>query len=345
MEEPILGATHNHLEVNQATDLNLWIAVPHLVHGMEEQDINEAQRSFVSELVDSFSIKDPITWYYSPMALSFTDHLQPHLVVYDCMDELSAFDNAPVALTKMENELLELADIVFTGGHNLYQAKKTLHSNIFPIPSSIDKDHFSRARLSQADPADQAGIPHPRIGFYGVVDERLNIQLVNDIATQRPDWHLVIIGPVVKIDPATLPKRDNIHYLGGKNYTELPAYLAGWDVAMMPFALNRSTKYISPTKTPEYLAGGKPVVSTSITDVVDPYGKEGLVHIADTATEFVVAIEKALVQEDKKIWLQKVDAFLSGISWDKTFQTMSDLMGLTSTSKKITDTKKTKEYV
>ena len=154
------------------------------------------------------------------------------------------------------------------------------------FPSSIDFDHFAQARRAgDPEPADQAAIPHPRLGFFGVIDERMDIDLVAGVADLRPDWHFVMIGPVVKIDPATLPRRANIHWLGGKSYEDLPRYLAGWDVGFMPFALNESTRFISPTKTPEFLAAGVPVVSTPITDVVRPYGEKGLVEIAETPLE------------------------------------------------------------
>ncbi len=177
------------------------------------------------------------------------------------------------------------------------------------------------------DPPDQAAIPHPRLGFYGVIDERMDLGLLDGIAKARPDWHLVLIGPVVKIDPATLPNHSNIHYLGGKSYQELPNYLAGWDVALLPFARNESTRFISPTKTPEYLAAGKPVVSTSIKDVVRPYGEENLVYIADTVSESVAAIAAALDEtRTNSDWLSHVDAFLSTTSWDLTWQTMDELI-------------------
>jgi glycosyltransferase involved in cell wall biosynthesis len=176
-------------------------------------------------------------------------------------------------------------------------------------------------------------IPHPRFGFYGVVDERFDIELLREIAALRPEWHWVIIGPVVKIDPATLPQAQNIHYLGGKDYKELPTYLSSWDVATMPFAINESTKYISPTKTPEYLAGGKPVVSTPIRDVIRPYGDQQLVHIASTAPEFVTALEKALQQREDQQWLAQTDAFLANISWDHTWQNMVSLIQIALTEK------------
>ena len=241
------------------------------------------------------------------------------------MDELSAFKGAPRALKDYETELLKRADLVFTGGQSLYEAKRDQHRNIYAFPSSIDAAHFAQARASRSEPADQAGIPHPRMGFFGVIDERMDVELLDAVAAARPDWHLVMIGPVVKIDPAELPCRDNIHYLGGKTYAELPLYLSGWDVALLPFARNESTRFISPTKTPEYLAAGRAVVSTSIRDVVRPYGEQNLVHIADTPAEFIAAIESAL-SEDTALRMQKVDPFLAQTSWDETWGRMAELI-------------------
>jgi UDP-galactopyranose mutase len=196
---------------------------------------------------------------------------------------------------------------------------------VHAFPSSVDVAHFASARKSQDDPDDQAGIPHPRLGFFGVIDERLDIDLLGAVAQLRPDWHLILIGPVAKIDPASLPLAANIHYLGAKKYEELPSYLAGWDVALLPFARNEATRFISPTKTPEYLAAGKPVVSTSIRDVVRPYGVKGLARIADTPDAFVAAIEAALA-EDSSERLRDVDAFLTQMSWDGTWTRMYRLV-------------------
>jgi UDP-galactopyranose mutase len=189
----------------------------------------------------------------------------------------------------------------------------------------VDVAHFSRARTPQPDPADQANIPHPRLGFYGVVDERMDLDLVEAVAREREQWHQVIVGPCVKIDEASLPRRPNIHYLGMKRYDELPAYLSGWDVALLPFARNESTRFISPTKTPEYLAAGRQVVSTSITDVVRPYGQLGFVGIADQPAAFIQAIEHALTV-DAGDWLPRVDRFLADLSWDRTWASMRGLI-------------------
>lgn len=326
VEEPIVSLDSSYgLEISQR-ECGVWVVVPRLPEGLSEKDAITIQQKLLNALLTEVQIQAPILWYYTPMAVPFTHHLNASAIVYDCMDELSAFKGAHPELQAREAYLFNLADLVFTGGRSLYEAKQHQHSDVHAFPSSIDAAHFAQARELSEAPADQSLIPHPRLGFYGVVDERMDLALLDGVAQARPDWHFVIIGPVVKIDPATLPDRPNIHYLGSKSYQELPRYLAGWDVALLPFALNESTRFISPTKTPEYLAAGKPVVSTSIRDVVRPYGEENLVQIADTMPEFVDAIATALEQNSTSEWLQRVDAFLSQTSWDLTWQAMESLI-------------------
>jgi UDP-galactopyranose mutase len=283
-------------------------------------------RKLVDELVRERVSSSYIAWYYTPMALKFTRHLKPSRIVYDCMDELSNFKFAPPDLCLLENELFRRANVVFTGGVSLYDHKKHKHTNMHPFPSSVDVEHFRSARSVTEQPADQASIPHPRIGYAGVIDERLDIDLVSGLAESRPDWQLVMVGPVVKIDPASLPRLRNIHYLGARTYQDLPRYLSGWDVAMMPFARNDATRFISPTKTPEYLAAGRRVVSTSIRDVVRTYGEMGLVKIADDPATCVAVIEEMLGATDGREWLHAVDACLAMSSWDETFRAMWQLV-------------------
>ena len=321
IEEPVFDAQSDSLLISLSKE-NVWVVVPHLNRHHNEQQVIEKQRELLSRFFVNLEINRYLFWYYTPMALSFSNHFKPILTVFDNMDELSAFKFAPPSLLEKEQELLNMADIVFTGGNSLYAAKKHRHHNIHSFPSSIDKDHFSKARVHLSDPEDQASIPHPRIGFYGVIDERMDIDLIAQVAAMRPDWHFVMVGPVVKIDPQSLPRPHNIHYLGGKSYDELPSYLGGWDIAMIPFALNESTRFISPTKTPEYLAAGKPVISTSIQDVINPYGNNNLVHIANDPETFVQAAEKELNTQDKRQWLAAVDDFLATNSWDSTWQQM-----------------------
>ena len=301
------------------------VVVPRLPKGYTAEQTVLAQRAVLDQLIRSQRISRFVLWYYTPLALKFSQHLQPVATVYDCMDELSAFKNASSELPSLERVLMRRADLVFTGGHSLYAAKKDQHRNIHAMPSSVDVPHFSKARTLNGDPADQSSLPRPRLGFFGVLDERLDIALLAGVAQARPQWQLVLVGPVVKIDPKDLPTHPNIHYLGGKSYSELPAYISGWDVALLLFARNEATRYISPTKTPEYLAAGKPVVSTSITDVVTPYADRDLVRIADDVPDFVVACEAALTEppEPRRV---RADVFLRGTSWDRTWAKTASLL-------------------
>ena len=324
VEEPVLGDGPTRLEVT-AHQHGVRVAVPHLPAGLDRAAAEAAQRSLLDELFEERAIRHYVLWYYTPMALGFTDHLEPLATVYDCMDELSAFAAAPPEMLARESELLARANLVFAGGQSLYEAKRGRHPRVHAFPSSVDTAHFAKARDWAVDPHDQAGIPGPRLGFCGVIDERLDRELLAGLADARPDWQIVMVGPVVKIDPADLPRRPNIHYLGGKRYEELPAYLGGWDVALLPLARNESTRFISPTKTPEYLAAGRPVVSTSIRDVVHAYGEAGLVRIADRVEEFAAAVEAAL-SEDRHARRAEADRFLRSMSWDRTWARMSELL-------------------
>lgn len=326
IEEPIHDASgESYVEINTPEE-NLFIVVPHLSPGKSEEENLTSQKNLINRLFSDKQITNYFFWYYTPMALATSDHFNPQVIVYDCMDELSAFKFAPQALKDRENELFTKADLVFTGGYSLYEAKKHKHPDVHAFPSSIDFEHFSKARTYAPDPSDQAAIAHPRIGFYGVLDERMDFELVEAVARRKPEWNFIMIGPVVKIDPQSLPQLPNIHYLGMKKYAELPSYISGWDVAMMPFAHNESTRYISPTKTPEYLAAGKRVVSTPIIDVLRQYGRHGLVSIAGTAEEFVRVTALALTDTDREEWLDNVDEILSQNSWDKTWQRMMYLI-------------------
>ncbi|CAM3745316.1 Glycosyl transferase [Pseudomonas reidholzensis] len=322
-EEPVFGSVALHLDVSSPVR-GVHVLVPHLPHGLSPQQITAAQR----ELLDGYLARQPLSelllWYLTPMSLVFTDHLQAQVTVFDCMDELSAFLGAPPELIDNERRLMARADVVFTGGYSLWEAKRRQHGNAHAMPSSVDIEHFAAAREGLPEPADQASIGHPRLGFFGVIDERFDIELVAELARQQPQWQVVLIGPVVKIDPASLPRYANIHYLGAKSYAQLPAYLSGWEVALMPFALNASTRYISPTKTPEYLAGGCPVVSTPIRDVVSRYGDCAVVTIAEDAPAFIEAVECALAAKADGHVAAHADAALKGMSWDATCNAMKE---------------------
>ncbi len=334
VEEPLWEDGPARLDVSERPG-GVRVVVPRLPHGLSPAESEAAQRGLLRGLLDEQGIADFILWVYTPMALPIAEELEPAAVVYDCMDELSLFRGAPAELLEREARLLERADLVFTGGQSLYEFKRERHPSVHPFPSSIEASHFGRARTPLPEPDDQAAIARPRLGFFGVIDERMDLDLLAGVAAARPDWQIVLLGPVVKIDPATLPRLPNLHYLGMKQYDDLPAYLAGWDVALMPFARNESTRFISPTKTPEYLAGGRPVVSTPIRDVVRPYGDMGLVEIAEgvgsLGEPFVAAIERALAlagdgAPGRDAWLRRVDEHLAQGSWSRTWRQMSDLI-------------------
>jgi hypothetical protein len=286
----------------------------------------EAMRPVVAEIGREVGPAD--VWFYTPLALPLLDEIDAGVVVFDVMDELSAFDHAPAELLDREQALLDRADVVFTGGPSLYRAKKDRHANAHQFTSSVDAAHFGTARDDGglADPPDQAAIPHPRLGFFGVIDERVDRDLIGALAKAHPEWQIVLAGPVVKIDPATLPRAANLHYLGSKDYASLPAYLAGWDVCLLPFARNRSTEFISPTKTLEYMAAEKPIVSTPIRDVAEPYGE--IVRLGSTPEEFIAACEAAFAETEaeRAERTQAMRDVLAATSWDRTVDAMLALI-------------------
>ena len=299
---------------------------PRVPHWWDRAATEVALRELLDGLVATAMPADPILWFYTPVMLGFADAVRADKVVYDCMDELSAFAFADPLLVEREAALIARADVMFTGGYSLYEAKRDRHDAVHPFPSAVDVDHFAAARGTVAEPADQAAIAGPKLGFYGVIDERIDLALIDAIAAARPDWQIVMIGPVVKIDPAALPRRANIHWLGGRGYADLPAYLSGWSAALMPFAINEATRFISPTKTPEYLAAGRPVVSTPITDVIRHYGDVEGVAIAGDAPAFIAACETALALPPAGTWRDEADRLLAATSWDRTFAGMKRAM-------------------
>ncbi len=283
----------------------------------------------IAPIVQDFLQKEqwdrPVLWFYSAAFSDLASQIPHSLLVYDCMDELSAFKGASSSLIEQERKLLSQGDVIFTGGKSLYEAKKQWSDKVWCYPSSVDSVHFEQALHEHTVvPADLAIVARPVVGYYGVIDERIDYELLAEVSRLNPEISFVMIGPVVKVDPADLPQAPNLHYLGGKGYDELPAYLKGFDVAMMPFALNESTKYISPTKTLEYIAGQKPIISTAIYDVVRDYSE--VIPIVDNAEQFTTALadflrEDAVQRENR---LRKYDAILQAVSWDKTVAAMED---------------------
>lgn len=302
---------------------NLTVVVPTAPPALDRTEAERQIADVLTEYVRQWRRGPVIVWHYDVMAEPLTRDIDPAVTVYDCMDELSGFLGAAPELMDRERRLLERSDLVFAGGFSLHEAKRKLHARVYPFPSSVDVAHFRGARRDQPEPTPLQGIGRPRLMYAGVIDERIDLGLIGDVAAARIG-EVVLVGPVVKIDPASVPTAPNIHALGLQRYEDLPAYFAHADVGLMPFAINAATRYISPTKTPEYLAAGLPVVSTAIADVVRGYGDLDRVNVAHDAAEFVAACRAALADPGPS---DAVDARLAGMSWDATWQAMSDLIG------------------
>lgn len=324
VEEPMHGAETAWLEkIDACPNLQVWR--PHLpghAPGFHDEHLG-AMHQLLAQALREERIKDYWLWFYTPMAYPLAAQLQPRGVVYDCMDELSAFKNAPRQLLQRENALLTRADLVFTGGPSLYAAKRGRHPSVHCFSSSVDAKHFTRAAH---DHPLQAQLARPRLGWAGVIDERVDLELLAALADARPHWQIVMVGPIVKIDPASTPKRPNIHWLGQQAYKDLPAFISGWDVCLLSFALNDATRYISPTKTLEYMACGRPMVSTHIKDVVDPYSH--VVSIAGTHADFMAACD-AILARDSAQQAEHARALAKVVgrtSWDATAKAMAQLI-------------------
>ena len=324
IEEPIPGAGSSRWErAEPSPGVTVFRAhTPVQSHGFSEEQLS-VLLGMVRDLVQSEQAEGGIAWMYTPLALPLLGAMRPSSTVYDCMDELSLFLHAPPQLLPREDALLRRADVVFTGGPSLFEAKRHRHANIHCFPSSVDAAHF---RSAVPEPADQAGLPRPRLGFYGVIDERIDLPLIDAVAERHPEWQVVMVGPVVKIDPSILPRRPNIHWLGQRSYDELPGYLGGWDVCLLPFARNDATRFISPTKTLEYMVTERPIVSTPITDVAVPY--RDIVYLGGTPAEFVAACEAALESSaaERARRALAMRQVLARTSWDATAAAMEQLI-------------------
>jgi UDP-galactopyranose mutase len=328
IEEPLIDTSApGHLVQSNPAE-NITVICPHTP--ITSSGFDDAQAATLKELLAPLFFRllpdEYDVWMYTPMALPFLQELKPRVVIFDCMDNLAGFLNAPADIEAKESRLFEIADLVFTGGPSLYEAKKDRHPNIHCFPSSVDREHFERGVAEQQEPADQVPLRHPRLGYFGVIDERIDLKILDTLAESHPEWEIVMVGPVVKIDPATLPRRPNITYFGQRPYSELPGYIKGWDLCLLPFAQNSATTFISPTKTLEYMAAGKLMVSTPISDVARPYGD--VVFLADTPRTFVEACESALstskAERDRKIQHQR--SIVSETSWDRTVAQMESLI-------------------
>jgi glycosyltransferase involved in cell wall biosynthesis len=323
VEEPVPDTRGNWLEVMAPCD-GVTVLRPHT--NVAGQGFSDQQLPLIADLLrgymDTHRVVNYVAWLYTPLALPLVDELSPRAVLYDCMDELSAFKDSPAQLREREAALLKRADLVFTGGPGLFDAKRHFNENVICLPSGVDSAHYAVDRTPRDDDAAaraeqlQGAVPQPRLGFFGVIDERLDIELVAALADASPAWNVVMVGPVVKIDPASLPRRGNITWIGQQAYELLPYLVHGWDVCLLPFALNDATRYISPTKTLEYMAADKPVVSTAIADVIRLYGE--VVRVGRDIPSFIQLCAEALDETDvqRAHRVQAMRASVAQHSWD-----------------------------
>ncbi|MBX3192400.1 MAG: glycosyltransferase [Labilithrix sp.] len=324
VEEPAFDARSPRLDVERKAD-GLHVAVPHLAPGTLPEEAERLQRALVEGLAVRANVREPLFWFYTPAALDVVRDLRAGFVVYDCVDAPCRFGPEPLARAR-EQALLARADVVFTAGRGLHEAKRVEHPEVHLLPHGVDAAHFGWERARDLDPLDQRDLPHPRLGYFGAIDDRIDFALLRALATARRDCSIVMIGPTSRIDPATLPRLPNLHYLGQKRYEELPAYIAAWDVAILPYAHGDATRLSAPTKTLEYLAAGKPVVATSIRDVVHPFGERGLVRIADDAPTFAAAVRAALAEDGTLAGFSRrdaCDAIVAHASWDRVWARMN----------------------
>ncbi|CAA9326257.1 MAG: Putative glycosyltransferase [uncultured Gemmatimonadaceae bacterium] len=333
VEEPLLldDVRAERLEITEPVP-NVFRAVPRLPGYLRgDYDRSAATvRALVQHAIEKNGplagrFSNAVQWFYTPMpAPTMLGAFNELGVVYDCMDELAQFRFAPADLGSRERLLLDNADVVFTGGHRLYESKRRFHSNVHFFGCAVDAAHFAAARAPEtvvpADvPTDRAHV----FGYYGVIDERLDYQLIGRLAAENPDASVVMVGPVVKVDPRDLPQGPNIHWLGQRDYAQLPAYVKGFDVCLMPFALNEATEYINPTKTLEYMAAGKPIVSTAVADVVRNFTP--VVSVAQTPEEFV-ALARGAAESPNEEMIARGLAQATAASWESTVRQMRGLI-------------------
>ena len=325
IEEPVFHDGDSFFETS-ASGENVTVLKPHTP--VTATGFHDEQLPHLIKLMRQLVVLDEehIAWFFTPMALPLLQELQPAAVIYDCVDELSACKDSPRQMLQRENALLKVADLVFSASPSLYRTKRERHSNVHCFPGSVETIHFEQALdRSHTHPAHE-DVPGPRLGFYGVIDERIDMPLIEALAEAHPLWQIVMAGPITSIDPVTLPKRHNIHYLGQQRYEALPHLLAGWNVCLLPFALDESTHSASLDRILEYMAAGLPVVSTAIVDVMELYGD--VVSVAGTHKEFVRACEQALLTtpEENKGQISRTKELISATSWDTTAEKMHELI-------------------
>jgi glycosyltransferase involved in cell wall biosynthesis len=259
-------------------------------------------------------IRRPIAWFMVPHLSSVVGRLGERLSVYYCIDDYSALpDVNEEAVRAMDEELTRKADLVFVASDTLLDQKSALNPNTHVSPHGVDYDHFACAQDDRLPvPADAAGMARPVVGFFGLIERWIDLDLVDFLAERRPTWTFLMIGRVAVPDEE-LPRRPNIHFLGKRPYAELPAYGRAFDAAIIPYRLTRQVLHANPIKLREYLAMGKPIVSVS-TPEIDKYAD--VVRIADSREEFLAGLDELLARAPTEAEVRERMGRVAPESWD-----------------------------
>ncbi len=321
IEKPLLqrSGKPNHF-ISRVSD-NILILTPVITDEDPESTIHETVEQLLTEKLKSHNTTEYICWYYSPKAINYSQKLTPKLIIFDCMDECCGYEGADTEVNESEKKLLEVTDLVFTGGRSLCNAKKLLHKNVHLFPDSIDYERFN-GNTKQAK-KNIIKKPAAKIGYFGVIDERLDLNLLDKIAANKPKWKFEIAGPIVENMHGKLPERKNITFTGDIRDEEIPSIIGEWDAAILPYSKNNSTENTAPSRLLVYFAANKNIVSTSINDIVHYFGENGMVRIADEPDDFVKALEAAIKYKPEAEWQKKVDSIIRKTTWEKTWNGMS----------------------
>lgn len=319
-EVPVIGFTEKPQYLIRETRDDVRVVESYLPSNLSIFEQKAALLELLKDLIRDEKVQTYSVWTDTPKAMPLIRSLTPAAIMYDCQMDYSQTH------PELEKEIFGRADIVFTSVSSLYATKKSMHHNIYHQPDSIDYRHFFQGRSELLDPEDQAHIPHPRIGYAGVIDHTVDLNLLKNLALAKPDWHFILAGEIVNINPLDLPKLDNIHYLDQKSYVKLPIYLSNWDATFIPLQVNEQTKFTSPTLIAQSLVAGCPVVSTSLPEVVNALNSSELLKIADFPLDIISAIENALINQSvKSDWMVQVDKNYRGMSWDVTCARLAEL--------------------
>lgn len=324
-EEPSFGQTEIPRLHIRDTFENVMVVTPHLPNPIKSNQIDSILRELIDELIFEEEIINFTLWLQTPRAFRYARDIDATTIIYECMEDYDNINNFSENLFQVEKELMENSDIIFVVSEALYQKKKFQHHNIHVFPNSADYFHFIQSRDFILDPYDQIHIPHPRIGFYGIIDQSIDLKLIDEIAQIREDLNFVFIGPLKDTKFSQLPTRKNIYYLEQKDYNLIPLYVAEWDCGLLPFCINEVTQYSSPHQTAELLMAGKPIVATHIPDISIRFGKKSLAKMASNAEDFSEKIDKAILESKEQKWKELIDNELKNETWDQVFKKMCDI--------------------